>query len=440
MNLDQADQYRRPAPDREAQAAAASSSTTSRAGWRTSAVSARNEAAFHKHRLLPRYLVDVSKRDQSATVFGRTYSSPFGISPTGGVGLYRREGEVMLAEAAAAANIPYIMSGGSNASMEEALQGRAEQCLVPALCGQGRQHHRCADRAGAGLRRRRVGIDRRCAGASQARAQLPQRLFPNPRRRRHGIAEAEAVDPVGGDDPSRLGHRIYAARRRADPRELGAARPNGASTSDVIALGRSQTPASAQTWRDLERYRRLFPRPLIVKGILNPADAVRAAEIGVDGIIVSNHGGRQLDQAPASLEALPAIKAAVGDKVTVMLDSGVRRGADILIALCLGAQFVFFGRPTLYGAVAGGLPASKRRSTSSAARSTSSWARSAARASTSSAPISCGATTGRKTAERSVVPVNPRRHVPQPAPPLPVLARSFRHRSRRSCGRASPCR
>ena len=81
---------------------------------------ARNEAAFHKHRLLPRYLVDVSKRDQSATVFGRTYSSPFGISPTGGVGLYRREGEVMLAEAAVAENIPYIMSGGSNASMEEA--------------------------------------------------------------------------------------------------------------------------------------------------------------------------------------------------------------------------------------------------------------------------------------------------------------------------------
>ncbi|MBO0739068.1 MAG: alpha-hydroxy-acid oxidizing protein, partial [Alphaproteobacteria bacterium] len=79
------------------------------------------------------------------------------------------------------------------------------------------------------------------------------------------------------------------------------------------------------------------------------------AEIGVDGIIVSNHGGRQLDQAPASLEALPAIKAAVGEKVTVMLDSGVRRGADILIAFCLGAQFVFFGRPTLYGAVAGGL-------------------------------------------------------------------------------------
>src|ERR1700745_2291355 len=81
---------------------------------------ARTEAAFHKHRLLPRYLVDVSKRDQSASVFGRTYASPFGISPTGSVGLYRREGEVMLAQAAAAANIPYVMSGASTASMEEA--------------------------------------------------------------------------------------------------------------------------------------------------------------------------------------------------------------------------------------------------------------------------------------------------------------------------------
>src|SRR3974377_1081502 len=84
---------------------------------------ARNKAAFHKHRWLPRYLVDVSKRDQSATVFGRTYASPFGISPTGGVGLYRREGEVMLAQAAAAANIPYIMSGGSNASLGGGLRG-----------------------------------------------------------------------------------------------------------------------------------------------------------------------------------------------------------------------------------------------------------------------------------------------------------------------------
>ena len=132
--------------------------------------------------------------------------------------------------------------------------------------------------------------------------------------------------------------------------------PSGADAEQVYNFARALQPFNAQTWRDLEHYRRLFPRNLVVKGIMSPADALRAVEIGVDGIIVSNHGGRQLDQAPASLDVLPAIKEAVGGKLTIMLDSGVRRGADILIALCLGAEFVFMGRPTLYGAAAGGIP------------------------------------------------------------------------------------
>jgi L-lactate dehydrogenase (cytochrome)/(S)-mandelate dehydrogenase len=93
---------------------------------------------------------------------------------------------------------------------------------------------------------------------------------------------------------------------------------------------------------------------------MHPDDARRAAEIGVDGIIVSNHGGRQLDRAPSPIEVFPAIKAAVGDRLTLMLDSGVRRGADIVIACCLGAQYVFVGRATLYGAAAGGLPGARR--------------------------------------------------------------------------------
>jgi L-lactate dehydrogenase (cytochrome)/(S)-mandelate dehydrogenase len=132
--------------------------------------------------------------------------------------------------------------------------------------------------------------------------------------------------------------------------------PAGANSEQVYNFARALQPYNAQTWRDLERYRRLFPRNLVVKGIMSAADAMRSAEIGCDGIIVSNHGGRQLDQAPAPLDVLPAIKEAVGDKLTIMLDSGVRRGADILIALCLGAEFVFMGRPTLYGAAAGGIP------------------------------------------------------------------------------------
>src|SRR6266568_2986060 len=322
----------------------------------------RNTAAFHKHKLLPRYLVDVSKRDQSQTIFGRTYASPFGISPTGGVGLYqRRGGELLLAEAAAEANIPYIMSGGSNASMEEAarvapdntwfqMYAAKDPAVTDALVGRARDN---------GLGALVLTVD---VPVHPKRERNFRNGFANVRS--GGVLEA-ALKLKPSILIEALSHPgwVYDYVRHGGAPTLGNWVPHagtGASTADVIQFGRTQTPAAAQTWKDLERYRRLFPRALVVKGILNPADAVRAAEIGVDGIIVSNHGGRQLDQAPASIEALPAIKAAVGDKLTVMLDSGVRRGADILIAFCLGAQFVFFGRPTLYGAVAGGLPGVKK--------------------------------------------------------------------------------
>jgi L-lactate dehydrogenase (cytochrome)/(S)-mandelate dehydrogenase len=106
----------------------------------------------------------------------------------------------------------------------------------------------------------------------------------------------------------------------------------------------------------VEEFRELWPRHLVVKGLLRTDDAIRAAAIGVDGIIVSNHGGRQLDQAPSALEVLPAIRDAVGDKLTLIMDGGVRRGADIVMALCSGARFVFVGRATLYGAAAAGTP------------------------------------------------------------------------------------
>src|SRR5262249_473720 len=136
--------------------------------------------------------------------------------------------------------------------------------------------------------------------------------------------------------------------------------PAGADAEGAYKFASSVRPFNAQTWRDLERDRKLFPRALVVKGIMSPADAQRAVDVGCDGILVSNHGARQLDQAPGSLDVLPAIRAAVGDKLTLLLDSGVRRGADILIALCLGADFCFFGRPTLYGAAAYGLPGVKK--------------------------------------------------------------------------------
>ncbi|MGA8758352.1 MAG: alpha-hydroxy acid oxidase [Stellaceae bacterium] len=316
----------------------------------------RNTSAFHKRQLLPRYLVDVSKRDQTRTLFGRTYASPFGISPTGGAGLFRRGADLMLAEAAAKANIPYIMSGASNDSIEAAAKIAPDHAWYQLYA---------AREAGV-----REDMIRRAADAGMASLVLTVDVPVSSKRERNirngfanirgGLFQALSLKPSilaealthpgwvieylrhGGGTPMLQNWQPYA--------------PAGANSEQVYNFARALQPYNAQTWRDLERYRRLFPRNLVVKGVMSPADAMRSAEIGCDGIIVSNHGGRQLDQALAPLDVLPAIKEAVGDKLTIMLDSGVRRGADILIALCLGAEFVFMGRPTLYGAAAGGIP------------------------------------------------------------------------------------
>ena len=134
----------------------------------------------------------------------------------------------------------------------------------------------------------------------------------------------------------------------------------GTSPSELFQLVRTQFPVDNQTWRDFETFRRLWPRPLVIKGILHADDAVQAADLGVDGVVISNHGGRQLDRAPTPLEVLPAIRAAVGDRVAVMLDGGVRRGSDIVIAWALGARFIWIGRATIYGVAAFGLPGARR--------------------------------------------------------------------------------
>ena len=320
----------------------------------------RNTAAFQKHNLLPRYLVDVSQRDQTRTIFGRTYSSPFGISPTGGAGLFRRGADMMLAQAAGDANIPYIMSGSSNESIEAAGRTAPRNAWYQLYAARDSKISEDMIRrtADAGLDALVLTVD---VPVHSKRERNIRNGFANIRGSWLSAALslkpsllAEAMTHPGwvleyvrhGGTPTLENWLPYAAA--------------GANPDEVVKFNRSNVPAHAQTWKDLESYRRLFPRTLIVKGIMHPADAIRCAELGCDGVIVSNHGARQLDQAPASLDVLPAVKAAVGDRLTVMLDSGVRRGADILIALCLGAQFCFFGRPTLYGAVAGGIDGVKK--------------------------------------------------------------------------------
>ena len=311
-----------------------------------------NQAGFLKYHLLPKYLVDVSAREQSTELFGQTFSSPFGFGPTGTMGLFRPGSELMLAQAAAEANIPYVMSGGSNASLEAAAKIAPRNTWYQLYAA--RDAAICED------------LIRRSDDANLAALMVTVDVPVRTRRERNirnGFSYRHRLKPSillealthpawiidylrNGGVPPLSNWEKYA--------------PDGAKSVEIADFFNTQVPAPAQTWRELERYRKLWPRALIVKGIMDPEDAVRAADLGVDGILVSNHGGRQLDRAPAPIDMFPEINAAVGDRVTLMLDSGIRRGSDVLVALCLGAKFVFLGRPGLYAVSAGGLGGARR--------------------------------------------------------------------------------
>jgi (S)-mandelate dehydrogenase len=312
---------------------------------------ARNEASFDRERLVPRYLVDVSKRDQSCDLFDRRYSSPFGVSATGLAALFRPGADLMLAEAAAAANIPFMMSGMSTASIEAAAK------VAPA--------HSWYQLYVARDREITLDLIRRVRDAGFGTLVLTVDV-PVSSKRERNLRNGFALPPklTAATMLNALKHPGWIAGylRHGMPRFENwtpYARANS-TTPQINAFAAKQAPASTVTWEHLEEFRQLWPRHLVVKGILHRDDAIRAAAIGVDGIIVSNHGGRQLDQAPAPLEVLPGIREAVGDKVTLIVDGGVRRGADIVMALCHGARFVTVGRATLYGTAAGGIEGARK--------------------------------------------------------------------------------
>ena len=310
----------------------------------------RNESSYARCRLLPRYLVDVSARDQSTTLFDHTYASPFGIAPTGLAGLPRPGADLMLAEAAAGANIPFIMSGASTASIEDAARVAPRHAWYQLYAARDTKISEDLIRRArdAGLSALVLTVD---VPVGSKRERNMRNGFELPLRLKWSKMLEALLHP--GWLASYLSNGMPRLENWAPSAGAGSEAPA------IAGFMAKQTPG-APTWRDLEAFRRLWPGHLVVKGILRPDDAVRAAEIGVDGIIVSNHGGRQLDLAAAPLEALPAIHAAVGDRVTLMIDGGIRRGAHILAAFCMGARFAFVGRATLYGAAAGGLPGARR--------------------------------------------------------------------------------
>ena len=307
----------------------------------------RNVDAFKWHRLMPRVLTEMTEPDQSTLLFGRRFSSPFGIAATGMAGLFWPKADLLLAEAAAAANIPFMLSTCSTDSITDVahiapdhvwfqLYPAREQAVSAAMIARARE-------AGVGVLV--VTVD----------WPIPPR-FETPSIARRPSALSGLIEGIRHPGWTwryfRHGGRLRFATWAPHA-------PAGSAPAQILRYTATQWPCH-QTWKDIARFRDLWPGKLVLKGIAHPDDARLARKIGVHGVVVSNHGGKAHARFPATIEILPAIKSAVGDTMAVMMDGGIEHGADIAVSRCLGADLAFFGRLTLYGAAAGGREGIKR--------------------------------------------------------------------------------
>lgn len=306
----------------------------------------RNREAFAQHRIVPRYLRDVSRRDQRVTLLGREYASPVGISPTGLAGLWRPDADLMQAAAARDANVPFLLSSAGNASLEDVMAVAPEHTWFQMYCT-------TDERINADLVRR--------ATQAQVRVLVVSVDVPvnsnRERNKRNGFSRPFRMTPAVVLEA--LGHPAWVLRYLRTGgipmmRNWKPYAPEGANAAQVADMYGTLTPAPMVNWDHLRRIRDTWKGPLVIKGLLHPDDAREAVRLGANALVVSNHGGRQLDVAPSPLEMLPAIHAAVGEQVELLLDSGVRRGSDVVIARCLGARACIFGRPSLYAVAAAG--------------------------------------------------------------------------------------
>jgi isopentenyl diphosphate isomerase/L-lactate dehydrogenase-like FMN-dependent dehydrogenase len=308
---------------------------------------ANNREAFERIKLVPHALVDTSRRDQEITLFGNRHKMAIAIAPTGSAGLNWFEGEIALARAAAAAGIPFTLATGSMTAMEKVAEQAGGTLWF--------QVYMWPDRSlSQGL------IERAKAAGYQALVVTVD--TPVPPGREYNLRNGMTV-------PFRFTRRNV-TDVMLHPRWLATVLARYLVTTGMpryenyptqmkqritaLPMGRSMMVTDSLTWEDLKALRRIWPHRLIVKGILRAQDAVLAADCGADGVIVSNHGGRAVDSTMAPIEVLPSVLEAAGKRLTVMVDSGFRRGADVVKALALGAAAVLIGRATLYGtAVAG---------------------------------------------------------------------------------------
>ena len=302
---------------------------------------AANSADFHKLLLRQRVMRDVSRVDSSTQIFGEDAALPVILGPVGLAGMMARRGEVQAVRAADAAGVPFCLSTVGLCSIEEVRAASARPFWFQLYMMRDRgfvrellQRARAAGvtklfftvdlaMVGSRYRDRRNGMGGGLTLGGRLRKSLDFALHPS-----------WVIDVALGGRPlvfGNLSHKVAAAR----------------TVNDFRSWIDSQFDPSV-TWRDIEWLRREWPGTLIIKGVLEPEDAAFAADAGAEGVVVSNHGGRQLDGAPSAIVMLPRVRDAVGDRLEILMDGGVRSGQDIVKAIALGARAVLLGRPWVW--------------------------------------------------------------------------------------------
>lgn len=303
-----------------------------------------NRADLESIRFRPRVLVDVEDRNMSSELFGQTLRLPILLGPVGMSGVFARRGEVQAARAAEAAGVGYCLSNMSICSIEAVKEATTRPFWFQLMVHKDRAH---AERL----------VQRAAAAGCSALVLMADTQMTGHRERdtRNGFVAPFRLTLGGMLDTARrvdwirdvlLGPRL----------EFGNMAGFGGEGARLLAVGQRIRRFQDLTlaWKDVDWLRKLWKGPLLIKGILTKEDASLAVEHGADGVIVSNHGGRQLDGAPSTIAALPAIARAIEGRAAVLFDGGIRRGQDIIKALALGADACLIGRAFAYGLAAGG--------------------------------------------------------------------------------------
>lgn len=303
----------------------------------------RNVEDLQSVALKQRVLRDVSAIDLSKELFGRRWSMPVGLGPVGLSGLYARRGEVQAARAASAAGVPFSLSTLSACSIGEVARSAPLWFQLYIVKDRGFVRDMMARAEEAGVGAILLTVDLAVPGTRYRdyRSGLSGSMAGKVNRLRQVLARPDWAWDVGV---------------QGRPLTLGNLEPllgSGAALADLMGWV-AQNFDSSVTWKDVEWVRQQWKGPLIIKGVLDPDDAREAADNGADGIVVSNHGGRQLDGASSTARALPRVSDAIARRIPVLVDGGVRSGLDVVRMLALGADFVLLGRAWAYALAAGG--------------------------------------------------------------------------------------